>query len=271
MVGITNLEQYIQSGDYIEYENQQHYECEVCYVVKGKKGIYINDRLVTMEKGSLLFINSHVRHRTVPVSNEDYECFVFSFQPERLLPWKKMVPDHDFSLLFDRDYLHVKPEWIDQVFLVGMNKVLATSFMHNMESVFNHKFLEYIVYLNMKTGLDKEGQFHKHNGKMRSFKLLTDYIEKQNYCVTLEELSMKFYLNHYYICHLFKEISGMTLLEYINTHKVRKAQEMLKYTDRTITEIAGECGYDASSKFNRIFKKNVGVSPTEYRKKYKTS
>ncbi len=271
MVGIRKLEQYVRSGDYVMYEYHQHYECEVCYIVKGKKGIYIKDRLKTMEQGSLLFINSNVRHRTVPISDEDYECFVFDFQPKILNKWKALVQDFDFSLLFDRDYLYIKGEWIDQEFVQSMNKTLMTSYTYNIDGVFYHKLFEYVLYLVMKTGYDKEGQFRKHTCKTRSYEVLTDYIEKQNYCVTLEELSIKFFLNHYYICHLFKEIGGTTVLEYINTHKIRKAQEMLKYTDKTITEIAGICGYDITSKFNRIFKKYVGISPSEYRKSNRTN
>lgn len=56
-------------------------------------------------------------------------------------------------------------------------------------------------------------------------------------------------------------------VEYINLIRVRTACEKLKKTDRSVTDIGTECGFASDSAFNRNFRKLMGMSPAEWRKK----
>ncbi|MEK4291367.1 helix-turn-helix transcriptional regulator [Paenibacillus sp. FSL R7-0163] len=78
-------------------------------------------------------------------------------------------------------------------------------------------------------------------------------------------------MSSYYLSHQFKLITGSTLTEYIQMTRVRNAQQLLIYTRLKISEIAGQCGFNSFSQFNRIFNKLSGVSPSEFRKNQVTS
>ena len=83
--------------------------------------------------------------------------------------------------------------------------------------------------------------------------------------LSLKDLSESLGISMYYMCHLFKETTGITIVDYKNSLRISKAKELLIHTDKKITEIAGECGFTNDSYFIKTFKQSENVSPTEYR------
>ena len=67
---------------------------------------------------------------------------------------------------------------------------------------------------------------------------------------------------------VFSQQNGQTFTEYLIHLRLSKAKEMLRSTDIKNTQIAREVGYNDSHYFSYIFKKNVGITPTEYRAQY---
>ena len=83
--------------------------------------------------------------------------------------------------------------------------------------------------------------------------------------LTLEELSERFSLSVSYISHMFSEIVGINFRAYINALRLLRATRMLKCTDKPVTCICYECGFESQRTFNRAFREHYGVTPTEYR------
>ena len=69
-----------------------------------------------------------------------------------------------------------------------------------------------------------------------------------------------------YLQHIFKKETGITLLDCRNAERLKKAKLLLKGCDDKIIDIAAACGFEDSSYFTKIFTREVGISPTEYRK-----
>ena len=72
-----------------------------------------------------------------------------------------------------------------------------------------------------------------------------------------------------YFCRYFKKNIGKTITEYINVIRVEKAATALAETEDKIIDIASACGFDNTGYFIRRFKKEKGMTPSEYRKKSK--
>jgi two-component system response regulator YesN len=64
---------------------------------------------------------------------------------------------------------------------------------------------------------------------------------------------------------MFKEETGIPVTEYINMARIKKAKELLANTSLKVYEIAYEVGFNDQHYFSSVFKKIVGLSPTEYR------
>ena len=75
-------------------------------------------------------------------------------------------------------------------------------------------------------------------------------------------------LSYKYAGTLFKEVTGQTIKEYQCTLKLRKAEQLLKETDKSIAEVAQLTGFSDMFYFSKIFHKKKGCPPGEYRKTY---
>ena len=94
-----------------------------------------------------------------------------------------------------------------------------------------------------------------------------DYIQKHyDKEIALAELVECSGYSESHFCHRFKSVTGYTPFAYLNRLRVSKAAELLVISDVKITEIAVECGFENISYFNRVFRKEMGMTPGSYRR-----
>ena len=93
-------------------------------------------------------------------------------------------------------------------------------------------------------------------------KIFKDYNEK----ITVEELAKLCSVSKYYFCRLFKEETGLSVIQYIISYRISIAETMLKTTDNSVENVAYLCGFDDVSYFYRTYKKLKGISPMKARK-----
>ena len=93
------------------------------------------------------------------------------------------------------------------------------------------------------------------------------YIE-DNYTTdfSLEQLAEYLHVNKYYLLRTFKQIKGDTPLVYHNKVRCEKAKELLEGTRLSVADISIRTGYNFPSHFSRVFRKTVGVTPSQYRR-----
>lgn len=84
--------------------------------------------------------------------------------------------------------------------------------------------------------------------------------------ITLDDLAEVTNYSSGHLCHMFKRVSGKTLIQYINEKRVQKAKELI-LKSVPMTEVAYQTGFEAYSYFYKVFKQYVGINPTEYRQK----
>lgn len=81
----------------------------------------------------------------------------------------------------------------------------------------------------------------------------------------VKEISESAYLSPAYMCTYFKQVTGKTINQYITEYRIEKARELLSVKEYRISEVAGMVGYEDGNYFTRLFKKNTGFLPSEYR------
>ncbi len=84
--------------------------------------------------------------------------------------------------------------------------------------------------------------------------------------LSLQKMSDTFNFSPIYFHKMFKSATGKTLHDYIAERRIRKAIDLMLSTDRTLTQIAYECGFSSQSHFGYVFKKKMGVAPRTYAK-----
>lgn len=90
---------------------------------------------------------------------------------------------------------------------------------------------------------------------------------QQNYTrsFSLEELSETIGVSKSYLSRIFKADTGISLWDFLNRYRVQKAKELLLLTDKSITAIAADVGYEDVGYFGRVFREIVGCSPRAFR------
>ena len=84
--------------------------------------------------------------------------------------------------------------------------------------------------------------------------------------IDLDKLSGICCMNRSYFCRRFKKITGRTPVTYVNEYRLAKARALLTSQDRSVSEIAAECGFLDSNYFSRLFTKCYGISPTKFKR-----
>ena len=103
--------------------------------------------------------------------------------------------------------------------------------------------------------------------KIERYKLLTSYMDDHlSEPISLDELASLTATNPGYLCRFFKEISGISPIQYLINRRIEMAASLLRESNRSVLEIAMDCGFENVSYFIRKFKQKKGCTPGEYRK-----
>ena len=83
--------------------------------------------------------------------------------------------------------------------------------------------------------------------------------------LTLASIAERYHVESSYFSKIFRQEMGVNLILYITQKRIEKSKEYIRYSDMGLMEIAFMVGYDDYTYFSRVFKKNEGISPREYR------
>lgn len=96
------------------------------------------------------------------------------------------------------------------------------------------------------------------------------YYVEENYRenITVKSAAKEIGYDENYISRYFHQIIGINFRQFVNQHRVEYAFELLEHTDRKISDIALECGFQNIRSFNRAFVALIGKTPTAYQRKH---
>ncbi|MGV3757367.1 MAG: helix-turn-helix domain-containing protein [Verrucomicrobiota bacterium] len=89
--------------------------------------------------------------------------------------------------------------------------------------------------------------------------------EHQAEDITLGQVAKSVNTSTFYFCKIFKKYSGLNFTDYVSRVRIEKAKNLLLNPNLRVSEIAYEVGFQSLTHFNRVFKRIVGQSPTQYR------
>jgi two-component system response regulator YesN len=168
---------------------------------------------------------------------------------------------------FQQDYLQMMYAFLGQKGIHAHQLLNDKSSMDLFEQA-GRSVVNMLSWMEHITGkaVDYISQLQKSQSvteKVKSFILLN--IDKE---LTNEEIASQVFLNHVYLNRIFKRDTGKSLSEYIIGERFKIAQELLAKTEMPVSSIAANIGYSNFSHFSRLFRKHIGISPVDYRKKY---
>ena len=255
--------------NYVSKKVKHYHHChQILFITEGSAKIEINDNLYEAKKGSLIIFSKFEQH-SVSIIDGDYHRFVLEIDPDILMNSGSSYGI--VSVLFNRpagffNILDVsdRMEEFENIFSRMINEKEKNDFLSNdMLDILMQELLVLVCRRFPERFFEiSESNFHIVSEIQYRFE--REY-EKD---FSLNELSKEYNLSVSYLSHLFKEITGHSVMGYLLFCRIAAAKKYLAESDRSISRIVEKCGFSDFSNFSRTFKKLTGISPSEFRKKY---
>ncbi|MFD0676241.1 MULTISPECIES: helix-turn-helix domain-containing protein [unclassified Paenibacillus] len=235
-------------------------------IVKGEGSVIFVDEVGKMSERSLIYSIETEKHIINCVKTGN----MTALQHHLLALWGENLKEGDFT-----------PEIITNLFQALVGTAIRTIYevQSTAEEIFGDSFDLY-KEVNLHSRLQDKKQFierifrnisewiqQKQQGQhTKLFNQIKEYVEN-NYHIdlSLTILGENIGLSPSYLSSIFKEITGMNFVDYINTRRVEQAKLMLRQTNETVVEISDKVGFTNSNTFIRVFKRHEGITPGQFR------
>ncbi len=246
----------------------EHYE--ILLPIKGKGSFFINRDVYEIEEKSVVFISNTTLHHSFSNLDEPYELYVLHFHPSVFR--RLSLSQVDLNNIFND--LNFCASISDDVYdkLRKLFEEFLNIFTHYPEDYLRNltAFLNIIVALKMHLTLQNQITPTTNHNFSKIMPVL-DYIDENlKEKITTESLSEAFYMNKFYLCHLFKKSTGFTIVEYINNRRILHSQNLLR-KGISVQASGEESGFINNANYIRTFKQLTGITPGNYAKQYKAS
>ena len=236
----------------IDWQMHFHKNFEIIYVLSGEVICNVNGTEKTLKKGEFGMILSNEIHAYN--SKGESLSWVIVFSDDFVHTFKKHTTDK-IGERFDFKCNEVNENFIKENLINNPNPDIYT-----LKSCLYTLCGEYIRQVNLKEKTSKSEQL---------MQLILDYISinyKNN--ITLSHMAKNLGYNYHYLSKSFNRIFDMPFNDFLNSYRLDNALTLLTAdSNKTITDIALESGFQSVRSFNQIFKSRVGISPSEYKKR----
>lgn len=255
-----------------------HDELEIILILSDGMKCIVGNKTYFLSKNTLLLFNNMDLHRlcmTKPGINDRY---VLYFKPEyiQILSTENTnLSECFFYRPFPDPYIITltKNETKNIIFLLNRLKKYYNSCTeddYGLDLSKRISLAEFLLQIN--TLYRNQHQINLINNS-QNYNLIfniINYIHK-NYWdeISLDFLSKEFFINKFYLCNIFKQVTGTPLNQYLINCRLMKAKELL-LKNKTVEDVCFDVGYNNLSHFSRAFKKYIGQSPKQFQMSHRT-
>ena len=183
------------------------------------------------------------------------------------------LPKYDLSNRKVKSFVRGIPEmFFDQnesiVSQLNNSKQIAKEIRYEMRMVTSFSACKSTLIKNI-TGLMEESRDFIHNRNTKPVRQAMEYVKK-NYAsqIHLDDVAGEVCLSSVYFSSVFKKETGQNFVDFLTGYRMEVAKKLLKNSNLNVKEIAYSVSYTDTRYFSKLFKKNVGLKPSDYRKIY---
>lgn len=254
----------VYSENSLPYERHFHNAYELLYVVSGKIEIRIGDTAYVVGPHSLVFISKLEEH-SVRVLEEPYRRYFLLTPPDLLL---QLVPEPQLRSVFinrPADFCHVFPlERTAMMDAVWPELVEEVTTQQPFAELSLSSLLTQILIACYREHTDRLSSLYQPINP--AIYQIRAYLEQHfDEPISLSELAEQYFLNPCYMTHRFTEAVGCSPKKYMMLNRIAKAKELLLQTKMPVQDICVQCGFNDANNFIRLFKRETGYTPRQYR------
>lgn len=248
--------------------NHFHSTYEIYYLISGKREFFIKDRTILVNEGDIIIVSPNILHRTTNTAMPQHERLIVNI--------------HEDYMAVNGSYMDVLQPLLEKEYMI----VNVTRHDRPSVDALAHQIIREVQ--EQKPGFEMYAQtltlqllilccrhvreissetpmfpspMHERISAVVSY-MNNHYMEE----LSLHLLAEKFYVSPYYLSRFFKEATGFTFVEYVNSVRIKEAKKMLLQSPMKVNLIAKKVGFGSVTHFGRVFKQVTGHTPLFYRK-----
>lgn len=247
-------------------------EIEVIRIRRGEIHCHVNDSDFLLHPGEVCFINYEQMHRVYNLEKLACDMDVLTVKTTLLAQESALYNKYVKPVISDRDFAHVQ--------MSGRNSCarLISAFFDQLYDLartqsdgFELDMIGYIFLMFRQLYLAYRSQDMipvTYSSEISLQRRMTDYIY-ENYAkkISLDDIASAAGVNRSKCSALFRKYAQKTPFEFLNSYRLEMAAKLLTDTEESALYISQTCGFSGQSYFNRMFMKEYGVTPLEWRKK----
>ncbi|MCC8127913.1 MAG: AraC family transcriptional regulator [Clostridiales bacterium] len=267
---IEGLPVFLRREELIESEHMSlchwHPDLEFIKIDRGTMYYFVNGEIIRLEEGHGLFVNSGRLHYGFSPGKIDCEYCIMIVHTDLFAKNCRSIDDYLMAKfgLNNEDYICLSPD------IPWQNRILE-GISETEKEIKEGDPLSLVSRIAMIcSGIGKHIQVvrdqHMDNKHYQEFLLMTNYIRNHfSEKMTIDDMASSGRVCRSLCCSLFQEFASQTPTQYLTKYRLLRSCQALRETQLSVTEISGLCGFQTPSYYASVFKKNLGMTPQEFR------
>ena len=252
----------VRGKDMLEMHSHSYHE--LYFLLSGERRYFVGHEIYDVEPGNIVLIPRDTLHRTTSPARRGYERYVMYFNENDLSGFVSRIGKGIFDEFINKGCIKLPDEQSDIIRRCFERIEREEDKQDFLTQSVKQNILEQIILVTIRHGEKKQKVNREGEGKIEEIaRFISENYQRE---ITLAEAAAMAYMEKTYFSKKFKKLTGFGFKEYLIYTRIKAAQKMLWQTDASVTEISDTCGFSSSNYFGDVFKRYVGVSPSEYRK-----
>lgn len=251
---------------YLVYKNAKHEPphlhrtTEVIYVTEGEIELGIGQEFFHMEKGDLAIIFPDVIHHCQVFKRDESRGFyiwtasVFAGNFENIM--KKYCPENPV----------IKKEQVHRETLLAIECLMRDSMEKDRNSIVEQAYVRILLARSIeKLQLIEKSQTEEQDIIYQAVAYIAKNFREE---ISLNSMANALGVNKYSLSRVFSGVFHSNFKQYLNEQRLNYVSNLLECTEKNITDICMDAGFESQRTFNRVFHDRFKMTPREYRKFY---
>ncbi|MBB3111489.1 AraC-like DNA-binding protein [Paenibacillus phyllosphaerae] len=246
-----------------------HSTYEIFYLMSGQREFFIQDRTIVVNEGDMVIVSPNILHRTTDAARTEHERFIVNIHPSSMA----MAPGNGQDVLLpllSEAYVIVRSTLHERQIIDELVRTIQQEIREQKQG-FEFYALTLAQQLLIRCcrhagqgsaePLVAPSPMHERISEIVRY-INNHYMEE----LSLQRIADHFFVSPYYLSRTFKEATGFTFVEYLNSVRIKEAKQLLEHSSMKVGSIARKVGFGSVTHFGRVFKEITGYVPLHYRK-----
>ncbi len=263
---------------FIDFPEHTHDFTEIMYVCKGSITHVIEDREIILHEGDFIFLNQHVKHSIKKAGADDIGINLLVLPQFFDIPLSMLGTDNSLAKFIvntlrkntkDSEYLVFRTN--GNVHIENLMENIIVSFFEEESFMQMNQTTMGMIFMHLIHNMEYLGKESSKSFDEIITNAVLQYISEQYSQANLNDLSRRLHISESWLSRIIKKNTGTNFTKLLQRKRVQKSAELLADTNLRIEDIRNAVGYENSSYFYNQFRDHYGMSPRDFRLRYKGS